>query len=164
MSEQEWSADNFTLTPIGYVDMRPWKKNGDFSINQFKMIMVRGLYSQYDLFELCWGSLVDEHKRWPDNAWGYVTDERDQHSVTRDCYVYAFACAVYLNRRDKIDPVKLPFKLYSPKVWAWVRALKGKRNWYLFWNRLAPGNKPWYVQELNRYMMNAYCELQNVKP
>ena len=82
-------------------------------------------------------------------------------TLSRDPFIYVLACAIHLGTPEIINVLSIPWYLWRPKVWAWHRALKGKRNLYLFWNRLAPGKKPWFVAEMNRYMMDAYLNIQN---
>jgi hypothetical protein len=111
--------------------------------------------------------------RWPDAAYalGYVTDDRPQDSVTRDCYVYCFCAAVFLYCREWIEDIPIPLRLYRASVWSCRNYLitgeaKYKRR-YEFWERISikialhkeNGKIKWglpeYAKRMSRYMSEA---------
>jgi len=117
--------------------------------------------------------LLFEGKRWPDylednvpNHWKRnlpilkrfyfknVKWYRSQYSVTRDPYILLYACVVHLGV-DLGSCPNIPWYLYSPKTWAWIRALKGKRNSYLFWSKRTSSDKQ-FVIDLNKLMTDSY--------
>ncbi len=78
---------------------------------------------------------------------------REQQSMTRDPWIMLYACAIHLGR----DPRTLPYPqwwLYRPRVWAWIRALKGKRNCYLLMDKVK--HKKTFVQILDYFMRWSY--------
>ena len=138
-----WSIDNFVKTPYGVRDAREWIGNGDWSINTFKFIVQTNDKSVWarTAFNICWTAL-ENGCRWPDApfAMGWITADQSQERVSRDCYQYAYECALFLGYPNKIKKLKIPFKLYRPTVWAWRRYLitqkKKHLNRYLFWEWL----------------------------
>lgn len=85
---------------------------------------------------------------------------RSQKSMTRDPWIMLYSCAIHLG----IDPKTIRFPqwwLYRPKVWQWIRALKGKPNIYRFLDRFTPKKRQDFVYILDQYMRNALKSLEN---
>ena len=149
-----WDINNFEKTPYGVRDIRIEQGNGDWSINSFKYLIEADCFDTWGWvsFQFC-ANALKAGKRWPDLATKYVTADRKQTDVTRDCYVYCYACAVRFGYG--IEDVKPPLRLYRPSFWAWRRKLLGKPNLYRFWRWVEKPTEwfhPWYVEEMNRYM------------
>lgn len=163
----------FIKTPYGVYD--PTRRNGDFGINTFRYIIDTKDRSKwaYDAFIYCDIALC-EGKRWPNKAFelGYVTDDRSQFSVTRDCYVYHACCVKHLGMGSLwLRLAKPPIRIYRPSVWSWRKYLitgeaKYKRR-YEFWETISikigvhreNGKWKWGLPEfairMSRYMAEA---------
>lgn len=153
-----WSKTNFVKRWIFYLDKRPTQGNGDLLYNTFRMIIATEDKSEwaYRAFEACFDCLA-HGERWPDSMSVFVTTTNHrQDQLTRDPFILGYACAVYLDRKQFIESVPIPWYLYRPEVWAWRRALLGKRNCYPFWRWLTPHKRHEYVKALDRYMNWAY--------
>ncbi len=148
--------------------------DGDLIYNTCRKIIETNDQSHWAAMALasCADLLIDG-QRWPDyleddvpkhwkrnlpilKRWYFKNAKwyRSQYSVTRDCFIAYYACAIHLNRPLYLS-VKPKFWLYSPKTWAWRRALMGKRNLYKFW-RGFPTSKKQFVIDLNNLMIDAY--------
>jgi hypothetical protein len=167
-----WS--DFIKTPYGvYIPGTHWE-NGDFSINTFRYIIDTKDKSPWAKHVFKVNAIaLQSGCRWPDAAYalGYVTDDRPQTSVTRDSYVYCFCAAVFLDDRQWIEDIPIPFRLYRPPVWSWRNYLiKGEakyRRRYEFWESISirialhkeNGKIKWglpeYAKRLSIYMARA---------
>ena len=140
---------------------------GDLIYNTLRKIIETNDKSPwaYTAFSNC-SELLYQGKRWPDCVNPLVIEGkepyRSQYSMTRDPWVTLYACAVHLNRKQYIQYAKPPLKLYSPEVWAWRRALLGKRNLYRLWRWMSPARKD-YVKVLDNLMWNAYKQNKLLK-
>jgi len=90
-------------------------------------------YNDFDMMHKC-KSLLADRKRWPDEL-NHPLDWQKQGRMTRDPYIMTI-CAVtqilHYYRTRYIKEIKIPFRLYSPSIWAWRRYLitgKGKKWW-----------------------------------
>ena len=90
-------------------------------------------YNDFDMMHKC-KSLLADRKRWPDEL-NHPLDWQKQGKMTRDPYIMTI-CAVtqilHYYRTRYIKEIKIPFRLYSPSIWAWRRYLitgKGKKWW-----------------------------------
>ena len=93
-------------------------------------------YNDEDLLTSCWFYLR-KRRRWPREL-DHALDWQDPKRMTRDPYIMYYCAEFLVNesidfcRRDIIRGVKIPFRLYSPSIWAWRRYLitgKGKKWW-----------------------------------
>jgi hypothetical protein len=164
-----WSVDNFHKTPWGVHDVRESRKNGDWSINTWKYIVETEDRTRWakKAFMCCHIALCDG-RRWPDAPYAaemITQDAKKQTKLTRDCFIYHHACAIYLHPDLEflVSDVKVPWTLYRPEFHAWRRALLGKRNCYKFWRKVTPiwPWTHWYVTELQRYMDDTYNLITN---
>lgn len=148
--QKDWEYFLYGFNPRGL---------GDLIYNTLRKIIETNDKSHwaYSAFQEC-ADLLVYGKRWPDelNPPNIPGKEpyRSQFSVTRDPFIALWACAIHLNRKQFIK-AKPPRKLYSPEVWAWRRALLGKRNCYKFFRRITPGRRN-FVKALDDLMWNAY--------
>jgi len=125
----------------------------------------------------CCKSLLKSRKRWPDymnqpidckskiyfyvRRWfyrkGLVKERpfRPQNDMTRDPHIMFFAVCCYLDHKEDIEDVTIPFRLFRPNVWAWRKYLiTGKdkyRRRYYFWERFSI-NEPDFAQRLTKVM------------
>ena len=137
---------------------------GDLIYNTLRKIIETNDKSEwaYKAFEAC-SELLIQGKRWPD----YMNQQdvegkekfRSQMSMTRDPWIAFYACAIHLDRKQFIE-LKPQWWLYSPKTWAWRRALLGKCNLYRFWRFFSYTRKE-FVKALSVLRWNAYK--QNLK-
>ena len=149
--------------------MKPGEQYGDVIYDTLRKIIETKDKSDWAKisFSIC-RNLLWEGKRWP----LYMEEEigerkeipilkrfivnnkrqvRSQLSITRDPFIALYACAVHLEIRLEIMP-KIPFWLYSPTTWSWIRALKGKRSLY------KPPKK--FVRDLRTLREQSYDKIQ----
>lgn len=128
--------------------------NGDLLYNT-----ARALIEEDEIYLEDHDALVDifnclsERKRWPDDVYDWVTTtNHKQTDLTKDPWIMAYCCAVYLKRYDIINlnpPPTRPIKAVSKKwrMWsfflpwehAWYKELIGQSKWYSrFWRHIIP--------------------------
>lgn len=171
---QHYMHDSFGKGDIIYHTMRKIIDDNDKSV------------WAYNAFSIC-ASLLFERKRWPDQfnhtndakTWiGYRLSKlrwdtwymfnkpkpghrlyRTQTCMTRDPYIYFYACAMHLNRKQFIKAVTIPIYLFRLKTWLWRGALiKGKRSRLYEWLERTDYDVE-YAQLLKDYRVDAYCDL-----
>lgn len=140
---EQWEYDLWGFYPNGI---------GDLIYNTLRVIIETEDKSEWahESFRFClW--LLKNGRRWPDYMNNETTDiYRSQRSITRDPHILLNACAIHLG----IDPKRcpdIPLKLYSPKTWAWRRALLGKWNLYKFWKWISGTSKKQFVRDLQYF-------------
>ena len=187
---REWYKDGYFWRSKSYqweIDQYQFANDGmgDLTINTCNLIIKQNDKSEWAFksFVAC-ADLIVVHKRWPDymnnnyiaknrlqHIWSKFMFKlginnhvlyRHQHSITRDSYVYLYACAVHLDRKQFILN-KPPWWLYNPKMWAWRRALLDKPNLYRVWHFLTPSRKD-YVIALNKLRWDAYQAIKQEDP
>ena len=151
---------------------------GDLIFNTCNQILRRKDRSvwAYSALQQC-GDLLLERKRWPDRMDpGYLSADswlewkisiwrweqglenthlyRPQNHMTRDPFIAYYTLAVFLDRIQFIEVVKIPFYLYRPNVWAWRKYLISPNEWSLFWYKTGTGknHQKKYVQRLDELM------------
>lgn len=144
--EKEWEFDEYGFYPRGL---------GDLIYNTLRKIIETNDKNKWAHWALvASGDLLIQGKRWPDDLDPIGATYRSQFSMTRDPWVAYYACAMHLDRKQFIFR-KPPWRLYSPEVWAWRRALLGKRNCYRLFRWLSPPRRD-FVKALDNLMWNAY--------
>lgn len=151
---------------------------GDLQTITFRMIIISKRQSLRDMLSFFFmKELLVQGLRWPNvynnqyiaknklqfwyskimYNWGYRKTRlyRPQKSMTRDPWIYCYCCAIHLGMDLSSIPYP-PWWLYDPKVWQWIRALKGKRNCYRFLQRISRKPKKDFVQILDQYMYKYY--------
>lgn len=132
----------------------------------------------YDALGQC-GSLLFLRKRWPDHMnslldarrpiqyviskWQYKVGLHDtrlyrmQRWMTRDPYIYFYACCVELDRMQFVDVVTIPFYLFRLNTWLWrIALIRGKRSRLYEMIERKPNHKLEYVNNLRLYRWMAY--------
>ena len=93
----------------------------------------------------------------------YTCKYRSWRDMTRDGYFAALACAVFLNDKQFIKDISMPWYLYRPNAWVWHKYLKNptEKNLakYDFWEELLYHSKKEFVQvlhQLREYAVHNY--------
>ena len=154
-----------------------WAK-GDCIANTMRKIIQDKDKSEwaYEALLKCWG-LLAAGRRWPtildhendaknqiDRYWSKLwhrlgkrkhEKHRPAGSLTRDPYIYVFTCAVFLDRIQLIEQLRIKWWLYRPGVFAWRRYLIRRTVWNYFWWKVGTINilkRPDYVYQLREMM------------
>jgi len=175
--DKPWKTDIWGFDPKGM---------GDLQTINFRMIILsgkRGFWEKSVFLRMM--RLLEKGLRWPNEMnnehiaknkiqfwWSKIMYKlgyhktrlyRSQKSMTRDPWIYFYCCAIYLDW-NKIKIKDLPYPpwwLYDPKVWQWIRALKGKPNCYEFLQRIGRKPKKDFVKILDQYMYNFYIKMKH---
>jgi len=150
---EQWEFDDWGFYPNGI---------GDLIYNTLRVIIEtedKSRWAEWAFIEC--SMLLSRGKRWPDSMNDEPTEiYRSQFSMTRDPWILYYACAIHLGRTWPHLYEKIPFHLYSPKTWAWRRALLGKWNLYWFWKWLLPPKKQ-FVKDLHYFREYSLSQLKN---
>jgi len=148
---------------VGLFYISPGDGNGDLLSNTCMEIIDKNEHDEWthssleEVFDC-----LEEGIRWPDYMIEHIPNAqyRPQDDMTQDPWIFAYCCAVHLDRIDLIERYKPSVRLFNlPDKWAWRRALLGKRNLWWLWRRIIPFRLlQGFVYVFYGYMEKAYLK------
>lgn len=147
--------------------------NGDLLYNTARAIIegdCTDRSAHYSIVEIF--KCLSEGKRWPDDMSQYITTtNHKQTDITKDPWIMAYCCAVYLGRKDLIWKYGPPYTKVGDKWKRWSYFNWIERQWYIslcggnshyWWLRLLPFHifLPKHTYVLYGFMDQAYLKVK----
>ena len=146
--KSEWAYQAFEICAGLLFERRRWPVELDNDNDAHNWLVYRWSYLKFKVKYKC---KMKKHGPVP---WPRLY--RPHGNVTRDPYIYLYACAVHLNRLQFIEVVTIPPRLYSRRTWLWREVLiQGERN--ARYEQLdSKDHSQDYAQLLKHYRMKSY--------